>query len=284
LHLHRRCAKESAEAEADFDEITTILWRYKHGEHLTLRSMSAQFSPPDKGKEKQMQREKEKKEKEREKGSRGRSKMDALKNSSSVGDKLALHADPQNQLAQPGGARSSSRGQLALSGVATEGAGGASTQSLFADPEVDYHVALAASKVVCCGKHYAQILKNREQFIAGRRLIRASQLQVLIDRLPSSRLGYVTSSTLEAIAAHHLRGYHGIPKRSEDPSLVTTCVHKCVLSLEEQRATVLWVRRREVAYENLLSVVPVRWYSPAKFVRHFVDLLEELDRERLVSA
>jgi hypothetical protein len=284
LHLHRRCAKESAEAEADFDEITTILWRYKHGEHLTLRSMSAQFSPPDKGKEKQMQREKEKKEKEREKGSRGRSKMDALKNSSSVGDKLALHADPQNQLALPGGARSSSRGQLALSGVVAEGAVGAGTLSLFTDPEVDYQVALAASKVVCCGKHYAQILKNREQFIAGRRLIRASQLQVLIDRLPSSRLGYVTSSTLEAIAAHHLRGYHGIPKRSEDPSLVTTCVHKCVLSLEEQRATVLWVRRREVAYENLLSVVPVRWYSPAKFVQHFVDLLEELDRERLVSA
>jgi hypothetical protein len=233
--------------------------------------MSAQFSP-DKEKEGKEVGQDKAGDKDKSRG-RSISKMKALKSSSSAGDKVALHAegDPQHQLALSGNARSSS-------------AGVAGTQSLFADPEAEYRVALAASKVVCCGKHFAQILKNRELYIAGRRMLRANQLQVLIDRLPSSSLGYVTSGTLQAIAAHHLQGYHGIPKRSTDPSLVTACMHRCVLSLEEQRRTVLWVRRSEVSVENLLSVVPVRWYSPSKFVQHFVDLLEELDRERLVSA
>lgn len=133
----------------------------------------------------------------------------------------------------------------------------------------------------CCANHKQAVLDNREKYIARRRLTLSLELQVLLDRLRSSQSGYITSTTLLAIAQHHLQQYRGMPRRSADPTLAAACVEASRLDLAEQRSTVLWVQRQEVEEENLLSVVPVRWYSPNKFIAHFVDLLEALDRERM---
>lgn len=133
----------------------------------------------------------------------------------------------------------------------------------------------------CCSKHQLAVLTNREKHFARRRLTLALELQVQLNRLRSAHSGFVNSATLRVIAQHHLQQYRGMPRRSADPSLVTACVEASALDLHEQRATVQWVQRMEVDQENLLSVVPVCWYSPGKFIAHFVDLLEALDRERL---
>lgn len=135
----------------------------------------------------------------------------------------------------------------------------------------------------CCANHKQAVLANREKYFARRRLSVSLELKVQLERLRSSHSGYVTSATLRAIAEHHLKQYRGMPRRSADPALVSECVEASRLDLHEQRSTVLWVQSKEVEEENLLSVVPVRWYSPNKFIAHFVELLEELDRERLVE-
>jgi len=135
----------------------------------------------------------------------------------------------------------------------------------------------------CCAKHAEVALKNREEYVAQRRIHHMLELRVQLARLPSAQSGFVTSSTLHAVAAHHLKAYHGMPQRSADPALVAQCVLASRLDLPDQRRTVLWVQREEAREENLLSVLPVTWHSPQRFIDAFVDLLESLDRERLVE-
>ena len=135
----------------------------------------------------------------------------------------------------------------------------------------------------CCAKHAETALQNREEYVALRRIHHMLELRVQLARLPSAQSGFVTSSTLQAVAAHHLKAYHGMPQRSADPSLVAQCVLASRLDLSDQRRTVLWVQREEAREENLLSVLPVTWHSPQRFIDAFVDLLEGLDRERLVE-
>jgi hypothetical protein len=134
----------------------------------------------------------------------------------------------------------------------------------------------------CCPKHTAAVLSNREAYFQLRRATRAAELAVTLERLPCCQNGFVPTDTLLLVARRYLQAYHGMPPRSADPDLPLQCVRASNLGLEEQRAVLLWVRHREAARENLQGVVPVQWYSPAKFAAHLVDLLEQLDRERLL--
>lgn len=145
----------------------------------------------------------------------------------------------------------------------------------------DYITSL--SSCFCCAKHAQVAMQNRQEYVAQRRIYHTMELRVQLARLPSAQSGFVTSSTLQAVTAHHLKAYHGMPQRSADPDLVSQCVHASRLDLPEQRKTVLWVQREEASEENLVSVLPVAWYSPQRFIDAFVDLLESLDIERLVQ-
>ena len=133
----------------------------------------------------------------------------------------------------------------------------------------------------CCFKHTQEVLSRRESYYAQRRTLRTLELSVLLNRLPSALSGYVTSHSLRAIATHYLQGFRGLPLRSADPALVISSVEACRLDLHEQRRRVLCVQSEEAACENLVSVLPVVWYCPRTFVDKFVNLLDELDRERI---
>lgn len=133
----------------------------------------------------------------------------------------------------------------------------------------------------CCSKHFQSVQKNREEYVARRRLQHMVELRVALARLPSARSGFVARTTLATTATQYLRSYHGMPQRSADPALVAQCLDASRLTLGEQREAVLWVQGKEVRDENFLSVVPVTWHSAHRFTRALVDLLEELDSERL---
>jgi len=133
----------------------------------------------------------------------------------------------------------------------------------------------------CCTKHSQSVQKNRGEYVARRRMQHVVELRVALARLPSARSGFVARATLATIAAQYLRSYHGMPQRSADPALVAQCLDASRLTLNEQREAVLWVQGREAREENFLSVVPVTWHSALRFSHALVDLLEELDSERL---
>ena len=119
--------------------------------------------------------------------------------------------------------------------------------------------------------------------MAARRVQNAIELRVQLGRLRSAQSGFVTSATLQAVAARYLKAYHGMPRRSADPSLVAQCVDASRLDLCAQRSAVTWVQSEEALQENLVSILPVVWHSPRLFIDAFVDLLEALDRERLLD-
>jgi hypothetical protein len=122
---------------------------------------------------------------------------------------------------------------------------------------------------------------SKEMYIQKRKLLKSTELFVMLSRIPSFQHGFVDSHSLLAIANHFLMQYHGIPNRSKDPQLALSCVQESFLDLNKQRKIVNLVQHEELAKENLLAVFPGKWFCPKLFSTNMIDLIEDLDRERL---
>lgn len=136
---------------------------------------------------------------------------------------------------------------------------------------------------ICCSKHYNAVKLSQEQYIATRRLINTIEIKVLLGRLNSTNRGYVKSSTLIEIASNRLLKYNSIPSCSAEPLLPSLIAAASSLTRAQQHNAVLFVQQKEVVQENLLRLLPVKWNGPQQFTLCLVNLLEELDRARLVS-
>lgn len=145
-----------------------------------------------------------------------------------------------------------------------------------------YPLEITNNEITCCKKHNSTVLTNREQYVAQRRLINTLEIQVSLKGLSSYGKGYVKSSTLEAIVRECLKAFRNAPLRNYDPSeLVNRCVRSSALELFEQQRVIRCVQRHELTIENLVTVLPVVWYNPHKFVLKLVALLDELEAERV---
>lgn len=141
-----------------------------------------------------------------------------------------------------------------------------------------YPSEIMNNEITCCQKHNSTVSKNREQYVAQRRLINTLEIQVALKGLSSYGKGYVKSSTLEAIVREYLKAFRNAPLRNYDPSeLVDRCVRSSALELFEQQRVIRCVQRHELTIENLVTVLPVEWYNPHKFVLKLVALLDELE-------
>lgn len=145
-----------------------------------------------------------------------------------------------------------------------------------------YPSEITYNEITCCQKHNSTVSMNREHYVAQRRLINSLEIQVALKGLSSYGKGYVKSSTLEAIVRECLRAFRNAPLRNYDPSeLVSRCVRSSALELFEQQRVIRCVQRHELTIENLVTVLPVVWYNPHKFVLKLVALLDELETERV---
>jgi len=138
------------------------------------------------------------------------------------------------------------------------------------------------NEITCCQKHNSTISTNREQYVAQRRLINSIEIKVALKGLCSYGKGYVKSSTLEAIVRDYLRPFRYAPLYNYDPQeLVNRCVRSSALELAEQQRVIRCVQRQELTIENLVTVLPVAWYNPHKFMLNLVALLDHLEAERV---
>ena len=138
------------------------------------------------------------------------------------------------------------------------------------------------NEITCCRKHRSAITSNREEYVAQRRLTHSLELLVALKGLNSYEKGYVRSSTLEMIVKVYLKAFHNAPLRSFDPQqLINSCVRSSALDLVEQQRIIRCVQRDELEVENIVSVLPVIWYNPHKFITALVELLNKLETERV---
>mmetsp|Transcript_93759 Transcript_93759/g.183831 ORF Transcript_93759/g.183831 Transcript_93759/m.183831 type:complete len:584 (-) Transcript_93759:105-1856(-) len=258
--IRQRCSREADEGPGDFDEITGILYASyqrlrsvnRQEQQRTLSSTPTDLPPRA-------------------------SSAHALVSSprlagGDLGDRNATGSPSRVLRALRSSASSASFSVAPAEEVAGTGCG---TVSKDAPP--DY----LRKTGFCCSKHAQAVLNNREAYYARRKVQHSLELQVMLERIPSASSGYVTSHSLSAIAQLFLSEYGGMPARSSDPSLVQESVERCRLDLFEQRSKVRCVQPRELSFEHLVSVLPVKWYCPIRFTEGFVELLEKLDRERL---
>jgi hypothetical protein len=265
--IRRRCAREDAESSPEFDEITGILYssyqRRRAGD-------AAAHTDKDVGATTQ--------EGTHSETARASTADGAL-------SPAARRSNPHTAALDAASGGSPSRVLRALRASASSASFSATTSGANlhneGSPTRAVHPEYHQPTSFCCAKHAAAVLSNREAYIAQRKVQRALELRVLLDRIPTAICGYVTSHSLRAVAEMYLKSYHSLPPRADDPTLIMQSVEYCRLGLEEQRARVLCVRPREVRDENLNSVLPVVWYCPTRFIEGFVDLLEQLDRERI---
>jgi hypothetical protein len=268
--IRARCAREAEESAADFDEVTGILYSsYARMRAANQALLRGQQGGAKDGKPHAIA------------GSHGHGHelaSDEQPRAASAGALVAAQTAAATAVANHSshnGTGSPSRVLRALRSSASSASFSGTAGTTTHPPPYPQHQGF------CCKKHTRAVLDNREVYLARRKVERALELTVLLDRLPSAQHGYVTSHSLRAIAARYLASYRGMPPRSADPALVVQSVEACRLDLPAQRAIVLCVQPKEVMHENLASVLPVVWYCPRVFVRRFVDLLEDLDRERL---
>lgn len=147
---------------------------------------------------------------------------------------------------------------------------------------------------LCCFKHTAAITSSRESYIAYRKILNTFELQILLKRLQSTKSGYIKSKTLESLALQRLKQQHHTSSSSADDTInhITydliinssiAVVEHSLLDLTEQRRMIKYVQFKEFYVENLFSVLPVKWYNAKKFIDNLVNILEQLDREMLIS-
>jgi hypothetical protein len=263
--IRARCAREAEESSADFDEVTGILY----SNYARMRAANQALQRGQLG----VAKDAKSSTVTAAHGHSHETKNDEPPRAASAGA-LTVPTTAVASSNSHDGTGSPSRVLRALRSSASSASFSGTATSAHPPP-------YPAHQGFCCKKHTRAVLDNREVYLARRKVERALELTVLLDRLPSAQHGYVTSHSLRAIAARYLASYRGMPARSADPALVGQSVEACRLDLPAQRAIVLCVQPKEVMQENLASVLPVVWYCPRVFVRRFADLLEELDRERL---
>ena len=293
----RRCADVAVAAEAEFEGITDLLHKASSG---FPRSKVLLFSANRNGKKDQRSgtnsshrlrlRQVAISEDDVADG-HGRSTTSAAEAPSEEAALLSESAD-SDVLASPRrrlrvvGAKSGSRSKA--SSTSRRHTSNSSTEAdseVEPEPEGDQSPTLErrapAAACLCCAAHADMLLHGREHYLAWQRVVNALELRVWLERISSFSRGFVRSQTLLALVERKMRGYFRLPARTADASTHSLAVRSGLLSLAEQRELILWIQRKEAATENFASVLPATLYNPQKFIAHFVDLLEQFDRERI---
>lgn len=130
----------------------------------------------------------------------------------------------------------------------------------------------------CCDKHSEAVRKEREAFIAQRKVQHLIEFEVLLNQLESHRNGFVRSSTLMLIARERLAKYKYVVEEADLHALI---YDRCAMDLKDLQTSLSWIARDEMKREHLATLIPVTRFSGKKFVVEFSDMLERLDRQHL---
>lgn len=127
----------------------------------------------------------------------------------------------------------------------------------------------------CCDKHKRDLVKKREEFIQQRKRDNVSDLKTTLIRQDPYKNGFLSGEVLTVIALQQIRkNRHKVPIERIEEILA-----KSVMTWKEQVRLRVFNREKE---RRIFGQIPDIRYDNTTFSELVVDLLEELDRKRLL--